>query len=85
MIAQLVVGGASPAALPQSPRPLTAVAMVVHISGSARYRVQLLGDRPQAVFTRTGWLVQERRITPISCTVDYRGPMDRLFAGLTSL
>jgi membrane protein YdbS with pleckstrin-like domain len=37
---------------------------------------------PQAVFTRTGWLVQERRIAPISRvqTVDtYRGPLDRLF------
>ncbi|HTM86277.1 MAG TPA: PH domain-containing protein [Mycobacterium sp.] len=35
-----------------------------------------------AVYTRTGWLVQERRIAPISRvqTVDtYRGPLDRLF------
>jgi uncharacterized protein len=34
------------------------------------------------VYTRTGWLVQERRIAPISRvqTVDtYRGPLDRLF------
>jgi len=34
------------------------------------------------VFTRTGWLVQQRRIAPISRvqTVDtYRGPLDRLF------
>ena len=37
---------------------------------------------PQAVYTRTGWLVQERRIAPISRvqTVDtYRGPLDQLF------
>ena len=36
----------------------------------------------QAVYTRSGWLVQERRIAPISRvqTVDtYRGPLDRLF------
>ena len=36
----------------------------------------------QAVYTRTGWLVQERRIAPISRvqTVDtHRGPLDRLF------
>ncbi|MGV0811367.1 PH domain-containing protein [Mycolicibacterium boenickei] len=35
-----------------------------------------------AVYTRTGWLVQERRIAPISRvqTVDtYRGPLDRMF------
>jgi membrane protein YdbS with pleckstrin-like domain len=35
-----------------------------------------------AVFTRTGWLVQERRIAPISRvqTVDtHRGPLDRIF------
>ena len=34
------------------------------------------------MFTRSGWLVQERRIAPISRvqTVDtYRGPLDRLF------
>ncbi len=37
---------------------------------------------PRAVYTRTGWLVQERRIAPISRiqTVDtHRGPLDRLF------
>ena len=42
-----------------------------------------LGDRRrQAVYTRSGWLVQERRIAPISRvqTVDtHRGPLDRLF------
>ncbi|MET0473048.1 MAG: PH domain-containing protein, partial [Mycobacterium sp.] len=35
-----------------------------------------------AVYTRTGWLVQERRIAPISRvqTVDtHRGPLERLF------
>ncbi|MCV7329711.1 PH domain-containing protein [Mycobacterium cookii] len=47
-----------------------------------RYRVHRWELGPQAVFTRTGWLVQERRIAPISRvqTVDtYRGPLDRLF------
>jgi hypothetical protein len=47
-----------------------------------RYRVHRWELGPQAVFTRTGWLVQERRIAPISRvqTVDtYRGPVDRLF------
>lgn len=47
-----------------------------------RYRVHRWEISPQAVFTRTGWLVQERRIVPISRvqTVDtYRGPLDRLF------
>jgi membrane protein YdbS with pleckstrin-like domain len=47
-----------------------------------RYRVHRWELGSQAVFTRTGWLVQERRIAPISRvqTVDtYRGPVDRLF------
>jgi membrane protein YdbS with pleckstrin-like domain len=46
-----------------------------------RYRVHRWDVSPQAVYTRTGWLVQERRIAPISRvqTVDtYRGPLDRL-------
>ncbi|MGE0216589.1 PH domain-containing protein [Mycolicibacterium sp.] len=47
-----------------------------------RYRVHRWDIDPTAVHTRTGWLVQERRIAPISRvqTVDtYRGPLDRLF------
>jgi membrane protein YdbS with pleckstrin-like domain len=47
-----------------------------------RYRVHRWELGPKAVYTRTGWLVQERRIAPISRvqTVDtYRGPVDRLF------
>jgi uncharacterized protein len=47
-----------------------------------RYRVHRWEISPQAVFTRTGWWAQERRIAPISRvqTVDtYRGPLDRLF------
>src|SRR5690349_20678326 len=63
---------------------LTAVLMVVHIGVVPlwRYRVHRWEISPQAVFTRTGWFVQERRIAPISRvqTVDtYRGPLDRLF------
>ena len=47
-----------------------------------RYRVHRWEIGPQAVYTRTGWLVQERRIAPISRvqTIDtYRGPFDQLF------
>lgn len=47
-----------------------------------RYRVHRWDIGTKAVYTRTGWLVQERRIAPISRvqTVDtYRGPLDRLF------
>jgi membrane protein YdbS with pleckstrin-like domain len=47
-----------------------------------RYRVHRWEISSQAVYTRSGWLVQERRIAPISRvqTVDtYRGPLDRLF------
>ena len=62
----------------------TAVLMVVHVGvvPQWRYRVHRWEVSPQAVFTRTGWLVQQRRIAPISRvqTVDtYRGPLDRLF------
>jgi membrane protein YdbS with pleckstrin-like domain len=47
-----------------------------------RYRVHRWELGAQAVYTRTGWLVQERRIAPISRvqTVDtQRGPLDRMF------
>jgi membrane protein YdbS with pleckstrin-like domain len=47
-----------------------------------RYQVHRWDISSQAVYTRSGWLVQERRIAPISRvqTVDtYRGPLDRLF------
>ncbi|MEV3903148.1 PH domain-containing protein [Mycobacterium sp. NPDC050551] len=47
-----------------------------------RYRVHRWEIDAQAVYTRTGWLIQERRIAPISRvqTVDtQRGPLDRLF------
>lgn len=56
-----------------------------------RYRVHRweisLAPGPPAVFTRSGWITQERRIAPISRvqTVDtYRGPLDRLF-GLSNV
>lgn len=52
-----------------------------------RYRIHRWEISPQAVYTRSGWLVQARRIAPISRvqTVDtYRGPLDRLF-GLANL
>jgi membrane protein YdbS with pleckstrin-like domain len=47
-----------------------------------RYRVHRWEVGAQAVYTRSGWLVQERRIAPISRvqTVDtHRGPLARLF------
>ncbi|MGY4654205.1 PH domain-containing protein [Mycobacterium sp. URHB0021] len=47
-----------------------------------RYRVHRWDVDAKAVYTRSGWLVQERRIAPISRvqTVDTeRGPVDRLF------
>jgi membrane protein YdbS with pleckstrin-like domain len=47
-----------------------------------RYRVHRWDIDANAVYTRTGWLVQERRIAPISRvqTVDTeRGPLDQLF------
>ncbi len=61
----------------------TALGLVVSavIAPLWRYRVHRWDVSDQAVFTRTGWLVQERRIAPISRvqTVDtYRGPLDRL-------
>jgi len=52
-----------------------------------RFRVHRWDVSPDAVYTRSGWLVQERRIAPISRvqTVDTeRGPLDRLF-GLSNV
>jgi membrane protein YdbS with pleckstrin-like domain len=57
------------------------IAVFVVVVPLWRYRVHRWDVSPQAVYTRTGWLVQERRIAPISRvqTVDtYRGPLDRL-------
>jgi membrane protein YdbS with pleckstrin-like domain len=63
---------------------VTVVLMALHVGVVPlwRYRVHRWEISPQAAFTRTGWLVQQRRIAPISRvqTVDtYRGPLDRLF------
>ncbi|WP_197497325.1 PH domain-containing protein [Mycobacterium sp. 852013-51886_SCH5428379] len=47
-----------------------------------RYRVHRWDLDDRALYTRTGWLTQDRRIAPISRvqTVDtHRGPLDRLF------
>ncbi len=58
------------------------VALFVVVVPWWRYRVHRWEISPQAVFTRSGWWVQERRIAPISRvqTVDtYRGPLDRVF------
>ena len=63
---------------------LTAVGIAVFVVVVPlwRYRVHRWDISPQAVYTRSGWLVQERRIAPVSRvqTVDtHRGPLDRLF------
>lgn len=58
------------------------IAVFVVVVPLWRYRVHRWDISPQAVYTRSGWLVQERRIAPISRlqTVDtHRGPLDRLF------
>lgn len=52
-----------------------------------RYRVHRWDMDTTAVYVRSGWWVQERRIAPISRvqTVDtHRGPLDRLF-GLSNV
>ena len=58
------------------------IVMFVGVVPMWRYRVHRWDIGPKAVYTRTGWLVQERRIAPISRvqTVDTeRGPLDQLF------
>jgi membrane protein YdbS with pleckstrin-like domain len=61
---------------------LLGVVVFVFIVPVWRYRVHRWDIDAKAVYTRTGWLVQERRIAPISRvqTVDTeRGPLDQLF------
>ena len=63
---------------------VTVALMAVHVGVVPvwRYRVHRWEISDQAAFTRTGWLVQQHRIAPISRvqTVDtYQGPLDRLF------
>ncbi|WP_102145284.1 PH domain-containing protein [Mycobacterium hubeiense] len=61
---------------------LVGIVVSVVVAPLWRYRVHRWDISPEAVYTRTGWLVQERRIAPISRvqTVDtQRGPLDRLF------
>ena len=73
-LAWLHVGGGRP--------HRTRIVVFVVVGPLWRYRVHRWDISPQAVYTRSGWLVQERRIAPISRvqTVDtYRGPLDRLF------
>lgn len=62
----------------------TALGMVVSVVVVPlwRYRVHRWDVDPTAVYTRSGWFVQEQRIAPISRvqTVDtYRGLLDRMF------
>jgi uncharacterized protein len=61
---------------------MTGIAVFVGVVPIWRYRVHRWDIDAKAVYTRTGWLVQERRIAPISRvqTVDTeRGPLDQLF------
>lgn len=58
------------------------IALFVVVVPLWRYRVHRWDIDPSAVYTREGWLTQQRRIAPISRvqTVDTeRGPLDRLF------
>ncbi|VCT93044.1 hypothetical protein MHAS_04782 [Mycolicibacterium hassiacum DSM 44199] len=58
------------------------IAVFVGVVPVWRYRVHRWDVDDRAVYTRTGWLTQERRIAPISRvqTVDTeRGPLGRLF------
>lgn len=62
------------------------VVVFVGVAPVWRYRVHRWDLDDRAVYTRTGWLVQEHRIAPISRvqTVDtQRGPIDRLFGVAT--
>ena len=73
-----------PARLHVTVAAVTVALMAVHIGVVPvwRYRVHRWEISDRAAFTRTGWLVQQHRIAPISRvqTVDtYRGPLDRLF------
>jgi uncharacterized protein len=57
------------------------VVLTVVVAPLWRYRVHRWDVDATAVYTRSGWLVQERRIAPLSRvqTVDtHRGPLDRL-------
>jgi len=63
------------------------IAISVVIAPLWRYRVHRWDMDETAVYVRSGWWVQERRIAPISRvqTVDtHRGPLDRLF-GLSNV
>jgi membrane protein YdbS with pleckstrin-like domain len=70
---------------------MVAIVLFVVVVPLWRFRVHRWDVRVDsatpAVYTRSGWLVQERRIAPISRvqTVDtHRGPLDRLF-GLSNV
>jgi membrane protein YdbS with pleckstrin-like domain len=63
---------------------VTAVIAIAHIAVMPRwrYRVHRWEATPEAVYTQSGWLNQERRIAPISRiqTVDSeQGPIEQLF------
>jgi uncharacterized protein len=63
---------------------VTAVLAVAHITVMPlwRFRVHRWESTPEAVYTQSGWLNQERRIAPVSRiqTVDReRGPFEQLF------
>jgi membrane protein YdbS with pleckstrin-like domain len=87
-VAWFVVDGRSPGWAHTAAAAVTLLGVLtfVVVAPLWRYRVHrwdiFLDSGSPAVFTRTGWLVQERRIAPISRvqTVDtHRGPLDRIF------
>ncbi|RVW06726.1 PH domain-containing protein [Rhodococcus spongiicola] len=81
--AVVVIIGWWPGWVPGAVLATTMVLAVVHILVVPlwRYRVHRWEISETAVYTRTGWFTQERRIAPISRvqTVDTeRGPVDRM-------
>jgi len=72
-------------AVPALTLPLSAAHLTV--MPRLRYRTHRWETTDGAIYTQTGWLVEERRIAPIARvqTVDHeRGPFERLF-GLTNI
>jgi membrane protein YdbS with pleckstrin-like domain len=75
---------ADSAVLPGAALLVTVALAAIHlvVMPRWRYRVHLWEATPEAVYTQSGWLNQERRIAPVSRiqTVDSdRGPLEQLF------
>ncbi|MEU2287228.1 PH domain-containing protein [Streptomyces sp. NPDC013178] len=80
----LVLDGGAGAGAHAAGLAVTAVAGTLHtlVMPRWRYRVHRWEMAPEALYTQTGWLVEERRIAPVSRiqTVDTRrGPLEQTF------